>query len=161
MTFSRSTGLWLNTAGKMKRTELKRTRWPARNVPASSKAGSRREPASHKRQSRLRATVEPGQIASLAEWGRKVIDRDGNRCQWPACEFCWNREGSQVDPHHRALRSARPDLRLVLDCGITVCRLRHDWIHAGGRDEAIERGFLLLETYEAAAKNGTLGKVPL
>lgn len=94
----------------------------------------------------------------LAAWGREVKRRDGNRCQWVECEFCRGREDVTMDPHHRALRSARPDLRLVLGNGVTVCRDRHNWIHSpAGHDEAGRLGFLNPRTRELAAKEGTLG----
>lgn len=94
----------------------------------------------------------------LAVWGREVKRRDGNVCQWVDCEFCRNSFGALLDPHHKALRSARADLRLVLDNGVTVCRRRHDWIHSPeGHDEAVRMGFLNERTRELAAKERTLG----
>lgn len=99
-------------------------------------------------------------IQTLTQWANLVIDRDGNRCQWSRCEFCRNVVSAcTLDPHHKALRSARPDLRLVLANGVTICRRRHDWVHSSeGRADAIARGFLNLRTRELAAKEGTLGE---
>lgn len=85
-------------------------------------------------------------------WSKAVRERDGNRCQWPTCDFCGNVPLPSNDAHHKALRSARPDLRLVLENGVTVCRTRHNWIHGPGRQEAVAAGFLNLETYELAQK---------
>lgn len=103
---------------------------------------------------RLQATSDP----ELAKWGRTIKKRDENRCQWPACDFCRGSDEVTLDPHHKALRSARPDLRLILSNGTTVCRQRHDWIHSPeGHDEAVSRGFLNIRTRELAAKEGTLG----
>lgn len=88
----------------------------------------------------------------LKGWAVAVKKRDGYCCQWHRCEFCNNWPDQPVEAHHKALRSARPDLRLVLENGVTVCKRRHAWIHSEGRDAAIAEGFLDLTTYEAAAK---------
>lgn len=102
----------------------------------------------------LRTKLDP----ELLQWGKDVKKRDGNICQWPNCEFCHNDSKALLDPHHKALRSARHDLRLALDNGVTVCRSRHDFIHSPqGRNEAVRLGFLNPRTRELAAKEGTLG----
>jgi len=121
-----------------------------------SKSDSLGPRATHLRCTRKRIRTAPE--TELLKWGKDVKTRDGNRCQWPRCEFCHNELGVKLDPHHKALRSARPDLRLVLDNGVTICRQRHDWIHSPkGHDEAVKRGFLNMRTRELAAKEGSLG----
>lgn len=93
----------------------------------------------------------------LAAWAIRVKKRDGYRCQWAGCAF-WHDRLTVVVAHHKALRSARPDLRLVDDNGITVCWDMHSVIHSpAGHDEAVKRGFLNLRTRELAAKENTLG----
>lgn len=82
------------------------------------------------------------------EWSRRVKDRDGWKCRWPA--GCASGD-KRIDAHHIAERSQRPDLRFVLDNGIALCRTHHDWIPLH-RAEAIEMGLLNPETYEAAQK---------
>lgn len=111
------------------------------------------------RGSGLKATLRSTAFGrELAEWGREVKKRDGNRCQWPNCGFCKGSQEVTLDPHHKALRSARPDLRLILTNGITVCRRRHNWIHSPeGHSQAVKRGFLNERSRELAAKEGTLG----
>ena len=83
-----------------------------------------------------------------AQWSRAVKERDNFTCQWPGCR----KYDKHNNAHHKALRSARPDLRFVVENGVTVCRYHHNWIHGAGRDEALRLGFLNLETYEAARR---------
>lgn len=107
-----------------------------------------------KRYTGLKSKVD----TKLAAWSRRVKRRDGFICQWAGCEFCGNHEGARLDAHHKALRSARPDLCYVDENAITICRQRHSWIHSEqGRAEAIERGFLSLRSRELAVREGTLG----
>lgn len=101
-----------------------------------------------------RVTLQKERDTDLEAWARAVKQRDGYTCQWPKCEFCHNYwyQPQIVTAHHKAPRSLRPDLRLDIDNGVTLCWSRHSWCHQAGRDEAIKRGFLDLTTYEAAAK---------
>lgn len=93
----------------------------------------------------------------LEAWAKEVKARDGYKCQWTGCTF-WHDQMTVYVAHHKALRSARPDLRLVLDNGTTVCWSRHEVIHSEqGRDEAVKRGFLNLRTMEFARAEGTIG----
>jgi hypothetical protein len=95
-------------------------------------------------QSRLRARPNP----LMAEWTRKVLKRDGTRCQWP--NGCATGD-TRIDAHHIAERSLRPDLRLVIANGIALCRTHHNWLPLH-RAEAVSMGLLSDETYEAAMK---------
>jgi predicted restriction endonuclease len=84
----------------------------------------------------------------MAEWARKVLERDGYKCQWP--EGCQTRD-NRIDPHHIAERSLRPDLKYVVSNGKALCRTHHDWVPLH-RQEAIAMGLLSEESYEAARK---------
>lgn len=96
-----------------------------------------------------RSRMKPGkQSAEDRAWSRAVLKRDGHRCQWPG--GCKTRD-TRIDPHHRAERSQRPDLKYDVAVGIALCRTHHDWIPLH-RAEAIEMGLLWTETYEAAQK---------
>lgn len=100
--------------------------------------------ASGARNSALRAKPDP----ELAKWGRAVKKRDGNRCQWPGgCQTGDDR----IDAHHKAARSQRPDLRLVVPNGVALCRTHHSWLD-DHRAEGITLGLINEETYEAAQK---------
>jgi len=83
-----------------------------------------------------------------AAWSKTVLERDGNRCQWPGgCQT----GDPRIDPHHKAERSQRPDLKYDVSIGIALCRTHHDWIPLH-RSEAVKMGLLLEETYEIAQK---------
>lgn len=82
------------------------------------------------------------------KWSREVLKRDDYRCQWPG--GCSTGD-ARIDPHHIAERSLRPDLRHVVENGITLCRTHHNWLPLH-RAEAIRIGLLGDETYEKAAK---------
>lgn len=86
-----------------------------------------------------------------AQWSRSVKDRDGYRCQWPGC----GKFDKHNDAHHIAPRSARPDLRYVVENGVTLDRFHHNYVHGAGRQQSIALGFLNLETYEKARKVAT------
>lgn len=132
----------------MVRTGFKRKEWPEATLRAACfpLAPTRRR----MKQAAHRLSAKPDK--DLQAWAKQVKERDGWRCQWFDCGFCRNVMDRQlVTAHHKALRSARPDLRLVLENGVTLCWSRHSWIHTpAGRGEAIRRGFLNLETYELA-----------
>lgn len=145
----------------LRRRQIARQAAPKKSVPVSP---DKRIPAKPAPRVRKRRTLKAKPDSALAAWGRRVLDRDGLRCQWPKCRFCLNHVNGggvfNLDPHHKALRSARPDLRLVDENGVTICRLRHDWVHSEqGRDEAIATGFLNLRTMELARREGTLGVI--
>lgn len=93
----------------------------------------------------LRAKPDP----QMAAWGRLVLKRDRNRCQWPAgCKT----GDERIDPHHMAKRSQRPDKKYDPSNGIALCRTHHQWTD-DHHDEAVAMGLLNLETYELAQRN--------
>lgn len=83
------------------------------------------------------------------KWSREVLKRDNYRCQWPG--GCTTGD-ARIDPHHKAKRSQRPDLRYSVDTGIALCRTHHQWIDTH-HDQAVAMNLLDLESYELAAKN--------
>jgi len=88
----------------------------------------------------------------LAEWSRKVRERDSNQCviAQAAATFLGPCQGV-IDPHHVMPRGRRPDKKYDVDNGICLCRVHHDWVH----DHPIHAetlGLLSTETYEAARK---------
>ena len=96
------------------------------------------------KRSRLRAKPDK----KLAEWSRQVRERDGNVCQWPGgCQT----GDLRIDSHHIAKRSQRPDLRLELSNGISLCRTHHDWTD-DNHDAAVAMGLLNTESRELANK---------
>lgn len=136
----------------MKRSNLKRTGFKkrvhvdaAQNAQLSqSRKAVLRTGCSLKASRPLRAKRDP----LMQAWAREVLTRDGNRCQWPA--GCSTGD-TQIDPHHIAERSLRPDLRYVVANGKALCRTHHDWLPLH-RAEAIAMGLLSDETYEKAQK---------
>ena len=94
--------------------------------------------------SRLRAKPNP----RMKEWVRQVLERDGNRCQWP--KGCKTGD-KRIDAHHKAKRSQRPDLKYDVRVGVALCRTHHERTDTH-RDEAIALGLILEETYEKARK---------
>ena len=87
------------------------------------------------------------------EWERQVFERDGYACQFPG--GCKNR-GARLVAHHKNERSQRPDLKYVVDNGITLCWIEHNWVHANPA-EAVEIGLLIYRSRELARKEGTIG----
>jgi hypothetical protein len=87
-------------------------------------------------------------------WSKAVLDRDGHQCQWPG--GCTTGD-DRIDPHHKAERSQRPDLKHNVDVGLALCRQHHNWVPLH-RAEAIAMGLLLDETYEAAQKRARLSE---
>jgi len=84
----------------------------------------------------------------LREWSRKVKERDGNQCQWPGgCQT----GDTRIDPHHKAKRSQRRDLKYELSNGVSLCRSHHLWTD-DHHDEAVAMGLLNTESRELARK---------
>lgn len=110
-----------------------------RAIQARLGAGRTRKPV-------LQQRADP----QLASWGRKVKKRDGNKCRWGADGPCATGDG-RIDPHHIAPRGRRPDLRYVVENGVSLCRTHHEWVH-GNSIEAEAMGLLSSETYEKANK---------
>lgn len=111
---------------------MKRTPMRSRTTPLKPRARMKR----HRRNSKD------------AAWSKAVLERDGHRCQWPG--GCHTGD-LRIDPHHKAERSQRPDLKHDASIGIALCRTHHDWIPLH-RAEAIAMGLLMEETYELAMK---------
>jgi hypothetical protein len=84
-----------------------------------------------------------GLAADLGRWSKAVRARDRHICQ--RCK----RAGQHA--HHVAPRSQRPDLRLDLENGMTLCLDCHEWVHKNPK-QAEASGFLNRETYEMAKK---------
>lgn len=83
-----------------------------------------------------------------SRWSKAVRERDSNTCQFPGCG-----KQENLDTHHIAMRSLRPDMKFDVSNGVTLCRRHHNWVgQVGNRDEAVAMGLLSLETYEAAMK---------
>jgi len=93
---------------------------------------------------RKRLTSRPDR--KLSEWSRKVRERDDYTCQ-----RCGIRDEYRNMAHHRAPRSTRPDLRLVVENGVTLCPECHSAVHANPITSRAA-GWLADETYEAAQK---------
>ncbi len=92
----------------------------------------------------LRAKRDP----KLAAWSKKVRERDGNQCQWPGgCQT----GDARIDPHHKAKRSQRRDLKYELSNGLCLCRTHHEWTD-DNHDEAVEMGLLNTQSRELARK---------
>lgn len=109
----------------------------------------RRTPMARGTKQMKRSRMKQRRNARDTAWSKAVLERDGHRCQWlGGCHTGDDR----IDPHHKAERSQRPDLKYDISIGIALCRTHHDWIPLH-RAEAIAMGLLLEETYEKAMKN--------
>jgi len=95
-----------------------------------------------------RKPLKPKVDRKLQEWSRKVRERDGNQCQWPGgCQT----GDTRIDPHHKAKRSQRRDLKYTLANGLCLCRTHHDWTD-DNHDAAVDLGLLNTESRELARK---------
>jgi len=95
-----------------------------------------------------RKPLKPKVDRKLAEWSRKVRERDGNQCQWPGgCQT----GDTRIDAHHKLKRSQRPDRKYDVDCGVALCRTHHQWTD-DHHDQAVSIGLLDLTSYELARK---------
>lgn len=91
------------------------------------------------------AKKKPSAASQHAAWSKKVRQRDGYRCQYPACGM-YRRENHA---HHVANKKQRPDLKYDVDNGVCLCREHHDWAHAHPI-EAAELDLVSHERYEKA-----------
>ena len=103
----------------------------------------RRRRALVAKQKSLRAKPES---AAEKRFKREVRERDNFTCQFPGCGSTEN-----IDVHHIAKRSQRPDLKLVVSNGICLCRKHHTWTDFN-HDEAVSMGLLSTESYELAQR---------
>ena len=68
---------------------------------------------------RLRAS------AKYQIWRNAVLIRDNFTCQNPNCEFCNNKIGVMLHPHHIKLLKSFPELAYNINNGITYCAEFH------------------------------------
>ena len=59
------------------------------------------------------------------EWREKVFSRDNYTCQQKDCEFCSNKRGVELHPHHISSLSKFPGLAFELSNGKTYCKEFH------------------------------------
>ena len=64
-------------------------------------------------------------IAARMEWSTRVRERDGR------CQYC--RSVDLLEAHHVYPKSRYPDLRYLLDNGLTLCQPCHHRWHAASR----------------------------
>jgi len=58
-------------------------------------------------------------------WRELVFLRDNFTCKNPNCEFCNNKMGVFLHPHHIKSFAKYPELRFVISNGITYCKEFH------------------------------------
>jgi 5-methylcytosine-specific restriction enzyme A len=97
-----------------------------------------------KRGGRIKIKREP---PALVKAKRIARERDGYTCQFPGC----GKRYKNIDAHHIAKRSQRPDLRLDPNNLICLCREHHSWTDTH-HDEAVRMSLLNTESYELAKK---------
>jgi len=84
-------------------------------------------------------------------WRELVFLRDNFTCQNPNCEFCHNKIGGELHPHHIKTFSEFPELRFNINNGITLCAEIHRSIK--NKEEKYENLFLnILEIKIGARK---------
>ena len=105
---------------------LKRSTW--KRVPGTARKTLKAKPESP-RMKRFKAVVR---------------ERDNFTCQFPGC----NVQANDIDVHHIAKRSQRPDLKFETSNAVCLCRLHHSWLDLN-HDEAVSMGLLSTEAYEA------------
>lgn len=64
-----------------------------------------------------------------------VLKRDGNKCKYPGCKT-----KSKLQVHHIKKYASSPELELVVDNGITLCK-KHHW-QVYGKEEQFEQMFI-------------------
>ena len=60
--------------------------------------------------------------AKYAEWRKAVFERDSYTC-------CKCNKGGKLQAHHLLNFSKHPELRLIIDNGVTLCKACHDLFH--------------------------------
>ena len=58
-------------------------------------------------------------------WREAVFLRDNFTCQNKGCEFCNNKIGVMIHPHHKKPVAIFPELAFKVDNGITYCAEYH------------------------------------
>jgi hypothetical protein len=93
------------------------------------------------------------------EWRNGVLERAGYCCQWVdqrTGKRCEVRGKENLDAHHVAKRSQRPDLKRELTNGAALCRYHHSFSDTvEGRKQAKAQGLLGGISYELAKKQLT------
>src|SRR5687768_12484705 len=112
-------------AKPMKRSAIKRSGRPMKKISVKAK---RLAPA-------------------YVRWQREVRTRDDFTCQFPGC----GHYSKQIDVHHIAKRSQRPDLKFTVSIGVCLCREHLDWTDTH-HDEAVHLSLLNTESYELAKR---------
>jgi len=64
-------------------------------------------------------------------WRKFVFSRDNYTCQHNNCEFCQNKKGVTLHPHHVFWVSKFPELSYAVSNGITLCKEYHNFLHWG------------------------------
>ncbi len=74
-------------------------------------------------------------------WRELVFQRDNFTCQNPNCEFCNNKIGVLIHPHHIKSLALFPELAFRVDNGITYCEEFHlnSGLHKGIKQELSKR----------------------
>lgn len=103
---------------------------PARRGPAPRKRIARRErPRARSRRQKAVADYHAGR-----RWAVAVKQRDGWECQLHGVSPRHDSAGWDVQAHHMWSVGAHPDMRLVLQNGITVCASAHRWADGHRRE---------------------------
>lgn len=102
-----------------------------------------------------RKTIWPLERMKLErEWRRKILDLDHMTCR--LCHIKAT-TADELEAHHIAMRSQRPDLKYDIYNGAALHPFCHSWVHRN-RKKAIELGLLSTETYEKARKDESIKK---
>ena len=65
------------------------------------------------------------QSLEYKEWRKIIFERDNYTCQKENCPFCNNKQGIELNAHHKKSFAEYPNLRFVINNGITYCKESH------------------------------------
>jgi len=82
---------------------------------------------------------------AYAKFKKEVKDRDGRKCQWPACEST-----KALEVHHIRKWSDFPSLRFDMSNGITLCKKCHKRVT--GNEEIYSEFFIRLLEWQMLNK---------
>lgn len=100
-------------------------------------SSGRRQRRDHSKYNRF--NIRRGSIKSLYdEWRKRVISRDGGKCQWIGCKYTHKR----IQVHHIKLYSKYPQLRYATSNGICLCPRHHRGIK--GKEQQYEYVFTVI-----------------
>ena len=85
-------------------------------------------------------------------WADAVRERDNYTC-WRCGYYNKNNHA-----HHIATRARRPDLKLDIDNGMTLCMSCHGWVHYHPK-EAAKQGFLISGKYPSPREKIRIGSI--